>query len=108
MTVPDGLRDLFDAPLAGEHASARTERLRARAFLEDCVARGVFDPRSDSWLCGHSADFSEQLGAAGWIGMTWPASLGGRGLGTDVRYAVVEELLAAGAPVAAHWFSDRQ
>ena len=36
------------------------------------------------------------------------AEFGGRGAASDLRYAVVEELLAAGAPVAAHWFADRQ
>jgi acyl-CoA dehydrogenase len=40
--------------------------------------------------------------------MTVPTSYGGAGLGAADRYVVVEELLAAGAPVAAHWIADRQ
>jgi alkylation response protein AidB-like acyl-CoA dehydrogenase len=44
----------------------------------------------------------------GWIGMTWPKAFGGGGHSYSDRYAVVEELLAAGAPVAAHWIADRQ
>jgi alkylation response protein AidB-like acyl-CoA dehydrogenase len=65
-------------------------------------------PECDSWLSGHSPAFSRELGRRGWIGMTWPACYGGRDASTMTRFAVVEELLAAGAPVAAHWFSDRQ
>ena len=44
----------------------------------------------------------------GWIGMTWPAAYGGGGRSFFERYVVTEELLAAGAPVAAHWIADRQ
>jgi alkylation response protein AidB-like acyl-CoA dehydrogenase len=40
--------------------------------------------------------------------MTWPTRFGGGARSTLERHAVVEELLAAGAPVAAHWFADRQ
>jgi acyl-CoA dehydrogenase len=40
--------------------------------------------------------------------MTLPTGYGGRGRGVLDRYVVVEELLAAGAPVAAHWVADRQ
>ena len=40
--------------------------------------------------------------------MTVPPEYGGHGRSALERYVVVEELLAAGAPVAAHWVSDRQ
>jgi alkylation response protein AidB-like acyl-CoA dehydrogenase len=40
--------------------------------------------------------------------MTIPREYGGHGRSALERYIVVEELLAAGAPVAAHWVSDRQ
>lgn len=40
--------------------------------------------------------------------MTWPEKYGGRGAPFAHRYVVTEELLAAGAPVAAHWIADRQ
>ena len=40
--------------------------------------------------------------------MTIPPEYGGHGRSALDRYVVVEELLAAGAPVAAHWISDRQ
>jgi alkylation response protein AidB-like acyl-CoA dehydrogenase len=40
--------------------------------------------------------------------MTWPRKYGGHERSEIERYTVNEELLAAGAPVAAHWFADRQ
>lgn len=40
--------------------------------------------------------------------MTVPAEYGGHGRSFVERFAVTEELLAAGAPVAAHWIADRQ
>jgi alkylation response protein AidB-like acyl-CoA dehydrogenase len=40
--------------------------------------------------------------------MTVPPEYGGPGRSALERYVVVEEVLAAGAPVAAHWISDRQ
>ena len=48
------------------------------------------------------------MGAKGWIGMTWPAQYGGGERSALERYVVLEEVLAAGAPVAAHWIADRQ
>ena len=42
------------------------------------------------------------------IGLTIPQRYGGHGLGHLHRYVVTEELIAAGAPVAAHWTADRQ
>ena len=53
-------------------------------------------------------DFSARLGDAGFLGLTIPTEYGGAGLGHLHRYVVTEELLAAGAPVAAHWIADRQ
>ena len=40
--------------------------------------------------------------------MTWPARYGGGDRTFFERYVVTEELLAAGAPVSAHWIADRQ
>ena len=55
-----------------------------------------------------SREFSRKLGARGWIGMTWPARWGGAERTTLERYVVVEELIAAGAPIFYHWVADRQ
>src|SRR3546814_12072184 len=57
---------------------------------------------------GVSPAFSRKLGQQGWIGMTWPKRYGGHELPALHRLAVTEELLVAGAPVAAHWIADRQ
>jgi alkylation response protein AidB-like acyl-CoA dehydrogenase len=40
--------------------------------------------------------------------MTWPKQYGGQERSYLDRLIVTEELLLAGAPVAAHWFGDRQ
>jgi alkylation response protein AidB-like acyl-CoA dehydrogenase len=44
----------------------------------------------------------------GWLGMSFPQKYGGQERSALERYVVTEELLAAGAPVAAHWIADRQ
>lgn len=74
----------------------------------DEIARGAFTPRCDNWLAGFDPEFSHRLGARGWLGMTWPRRYGGGQRSALERYVVTEELLAAGAPVAAHWIADRQ
>lgn len=85
------------------------ERLRAevRALLHDTLAERPLAERARTWQ-GFDAAFSRRLGEAGLIGLTLPESMGGRGLGVFARFVVVEELLVAGAPVAAHWIADRQ
>jgi alkylation response protein AidB-like acyl-CoA dehydrogenase len=40
--------------------------------------------------------------------MTWPKQYGGHERTSFERYVVLEEMLAAGAPVSAHWIADRQ
>jgi alkylation response protein AidB-like acyl-CoA dehydrogenase len=55
-----------------------------------------------------SPDFSRAIAARGWLGLTWSRAYGGQGGTPQHRLAVTEELLAHGAPVAAHWIADRQ
>ena len=88
--------------------SLQTLRKEVRAFLEEARSGGAFASRCDAWLTGHDTAFSKQLAAAGWVGMALPPEHGGHGRSQVERYTVLEELLAAGAPVAAHWISDRQ
>lgn len=83
-------------------------RADVRAFLAEQRAGGRRVWSVDSWLSSWDEDFSRELAARGWVGMTIPVEYGGRGRTFEERFAVVEELLAAGAPVAAHWFADRQ
>jgi alkylation response protein AidB-like acyl-CoA dehydrogenase len=96
--------------LAAEHGNAAMETLRAevRAFIAHAERAGRFVPDCDSWLVGWDPSFSAELAARGWIGMAIPKAYGGSERGSLERYVVIEELLAAGAPVAAHWIADRQ
>ncbi|MFI6792079.1 acyl-CoA dehydrogenase family protein [Nonomuraea sp. NPDC050383] len=90
--------------------SAASQRLRdeVRSFLNDELEAGAFVPRCDAWMSVTDPDFSRRLGARGWIGMTLPSAYGGHDRSPLERFVVSEELLAAGAPVAAHWIADRQ
>ncbi|MBU0795785.1 MAG: acyl-CoA dehydrogenase family protein [Alphaproteobacteria bacterium] len=89
--------------------SAAAEALRAevRDFLAETLKDYPPHRRAESWF-GFDADFSARLAARGWIAMTWPKRYGGHERSALERYVVLEELLAAGAPVAAHWIADRQ
>jgi len=84
------------------------EKLRAevRAFLADELEPGYrpslglnarFDP-----------EFSCKLARRGWVGMAIPQEYGGHGRSTVDRFIVTDGLLAAGAPIGAHFIADRQ
>jgi alkylation response protein AidB-like acyl-CoA dehydrogenase len=81
-------------------------RIRARKVAEDAVAR--YGRSNDSWMNGYSKEFSRELAAHGWIGMTWPVEFGGGGRPPVERMIVGEEMIRVGAPIAASWFADRQ
>lgn len=83
-------------------------RLDVRAFLEDELQSGRIEAHCDQWLAGWDPGFSRRLAERGWIGMAFPTEYGGSAEGALARFVVTEELLAAGAPVAAHWIADRQ
>ena len=85
------------------------EALRAevRAFLAEAMVDIPPARRNRNWS-GASAEFSRRMGERGWIGMTWPKRYGGHERSSLERYVVLEEMLAAGAPVGAHWVADRQ
>lgn len=86
--------------------SAPSLRQKVRQLVE---AHGVTDPvrRANCWTKADPS-FSRKLGEAGLLGMTWPKEYGGHEMSQLERYVVIEELLAAGAPVGAHWIADRQ
>jgi alkylation response protein AidB-like acyl-CoA dehydrogenase len=86
--------------------SSLTLRSEVREFLRDNASH-LERPNSD-FATGHDPEFSRKLGRRGWIGMTWPKPYGGGERSFFDRYVVTEELLAAGAPVSAHWIADRQ
>jgi len=92
----------FDLP-----ASERALRGEVRGFLAETIPGRSARQRAESWM-GMDRDFSRKMGARGWIGMTWPKKYGGHERSFADRYVVIEEMLAAGAPVSFHWIADRQ
>lgn len=92
----------FDPP--GDIAALRAD---LRAWLAVNQPQDDVVARANCWA-SFDADFSRALGTAGYVGMTLPARYGGGDHHPLERYVVIEELLAAGAPVGAHWIADRQ
>jgi alkylation response protein AidB-like acyl-CoA dehydrogenase len=82
-------------------------RLEVRDFLQVELRNRKPADRAQSWA-GYDAEFSRKMGERGWIGMTWPKRYGGSERSALERYVVLEEMLATGAPVSAHWIADRQ
>ena len=81
-------------------------REEVRSFLFETLGSYSKPNRARSWSA-FDADFSGRLGDRGWLGMTWPEPYGSSRSALE-RYIVIEELLAFGAPVAAHWIGERQ
>ena len=59
----------------------RPEWVRLRERARVVAERGAADYGKwhDSWINGYSREFSRVLAAEGWIGMTWPTTVGGGG-----------------------------
>jgi alkylation response protein AidB-like acyl-CoA dehydrogenase len=93
----------MDFAMAPELEALRAE---ATAVAVEAAKRSPFP--EDSWIVGHDAEFTRELGQRGWIGMTWPVEEGGHGRTALERFIVYEALIAHGAPIAAGWFADRQ
>jgi alkylation response protein AidB-like acyl-CoA dehydrogenase len=88
-----------------DHAEAM--RLEVRAFLDEHLRGMSASRRARSWM-GFDATFSQAMARRGWVGVTLPQAYGGAGLDPFCRFVLVEEMLARGAPVSAHWIADRQ
>jgi alkylation response protein AidB-like acyl-CoA dehydrogenase len=97
----------YDALRANEPELAKL-RAWVREFIDADRTEYGWEPAVDSWLGRWDEGFSARLGAAGLVGLIIPEKYGGPGLSHLHRYVVTEELLAHGAPVAAHWIADRQ
>ena len=93
----------MDFALTREQEAFRAE---IREFLSSEVL--AEERVEDGWISGYSREFSQKLGQQGWIGLTWPKKYGGQEKSYLDRLILTEELLRAGAPVAAHWLGDRQ
>ncbi len=87
--------------------TAEALRQEVRDFLAAELRDRPASARAESWS-GNDPAFSRKMGARGWIGMTWPKQYGGQERSALDRYVVLEEMLAAGAPVGYHWVADRQ
>jgi alkylation response protein AidB-like acyl-CoA dehydrogenase len=82
----------MDLALTDEQIALRAE---ARAFAESLRPLLESDPewrRQGMLSDGDSREVTLELGRAGWIGMTWPEDIGGRGL-AHVDAALVEDVL---------------
>ena len=97
---------MSDALDFGEPDELVALRSTAREVAAEAVAH--YGAHNDSWIVGFSKGFSAELGERGWIGLTWSVEHGGGGRPPIERLVIAEELIAAGAPIAASWFGDRQ
>jgi alkylation response protein AidB-like acyl-CoA dehydrogenase len=97
----------FTFPPPPPSPEAEALRQEVRDFLKTELAARKPVERAESWT-GLDPEFSRAMGKRGWIGMTWPKEHGGHERSALERYVVLEEMLAAGAPVGLHWIADRQ
>ncbi len=93
---------LAELPAADEEL-----RMHVRQTIAAVISGMPLSQRARTWM-GFNAAFSRALADAGLLGLTLPKRYGGAERGPFARFVVVEELLAVGAPVAAHWIADRQ
>src|SRR5690606_32079106 len=82
-------------------------REEVRAFVAGFVPTWTGRELGHSWF-RFDPEFSREVARRGWIGMTWPKEYGGGERSNMERYVVIEELMAAGAPLGAHWIAERQ
>ena len=97
----------FSFPTHIENDALFQFRMQVREFLTEQEGSGEIT-RSTGGFAGFEPQFSRKLAQKGWIGMTWPRKYGGHERSPIERHILTEELLAAGAPVRAHWVADRQ
>lgn len=83
-------------------------RGEVRAFLAERLAGEPRLERPLTYLGRHDPAFSRDVAARGWIGMSFPHEYGGSEAGIRERQVVLEELVAARAPIGAHFVADRQ
>ena len=89
-------------------AGAEALREEVRQFLATELRERTAAAARPSPGAGMTAAFSRKMGERGWLGMMWPKQYGGHERTALERYVVLEEMLAAGAPVGYHWVADRQ
>src|SRR5690606_30759091 len=87
--------------------SCKALRAEVREFLQEEIRSGCIPSKAGSWSVANPT-FTRHCAERGYIGMTWPKQYGGHERTKLERHVVIEELLAAAAPVGAHWIADRQ
>ena len=95
-------------PAGDQTAETADLRLEVRDALARWFSSGRRTPHIDGWVSGWEPELSRILASRGWVGMVIPTQYGGHGGSPYRRHIVAEELVGAGAPVAYHWFADRQ
>lgn len=103
MTYP--IRPIKPGRLDGPCVALRAE---VRSFLKSELEVGGYAPGCDCWIARYDSSFTRKLRDRGWLAMTWPRMYGGHERSQAERYVLIEEMLAAGAPVAGHWTEERQ
>ncbi len=98
---------LYPLDYVAEPSGLAVFRQEIRAFLNTELAGMPTEQKARSWM-GTDIEFSKKLAKKGWLGLTIPKSHGGTDQDFFTRFVLSEELLASGAPVAAHWIADRQ
>ena len=81
----------MDLRLSDEQRALRDEAAAFAAALRPTLEADPEWRRQGMLSDGDSREVTQALGEAGWIGMTWPEQLGGRGLG-HVDAALVEDV----------------
>jgi alkylation response protein AidB-like acyl-CoA dehydrogenase len=95
--------DFAVTPLTSTESALQQE---VRAFLDETLGPGH---RPGLGIAApHDPEFSRTLAARGWVGMAVPEEYGGHNRSAVERFIVTEELMAAGAPIGAHYVADRQ
>ncbi len=82
-------------------------RQEVRTFIAKHMAGYSKEQRAHNWT-GRDSGMTRKMAQQGWLGMTWPRKYGGAERSMLERYVMLEEMLAVGAPMGAHWSADRQ
>src|SRR5690606_4001432 len=82
--------------LSPELDALRDEALAVGRAAADRAAAERGAVPDDTWIVGHDRAFAEELGARGWLGMTWPVEHGGGGRSPLERFVVFEALISVG------------
>ena len=94
----------LNIPFCSLGAEHETLRNAVREFLRQTLP--LHRTSQPETFSAFDPEFSKKLGARGWIGMTLPKKYGGHERSYLERYVVIEELIAAEAPVLAHWIRE--